>query len=607
MTRPAPAHRPLNRLISLLSGWESATRTSSPEKTAALALRWAELPAAARTPAQLLGRAAVGCEGTHGVFPRCNLTCSPCYHSADANKVTVDGGHTVREVKRQMALLRTRRGPRAHAQLIGGEVTLLDPDAHAEALLAMRAAGREPMSMTHGDFDPDYLEALVSAPDGSLRLPRVSFAAHFDSLMRGRRGAVRPRSEAELNGHRRAFVAMFEDLRARKGLRSYLAHNMTVTADNLPEVGRVAREVSRMGYQMMSFQPAALVGDDRRWPADGRGIGIDDVWAELEAGLGQRLPCEAVQFGDPRCNRTAIGVMADTTWVPLLDPSSPRDLAARDLYLSRYGGLSLDASRPGLIAATLVRAFLRRPWHAAPALGWALRVVRRAGGPVRVARCLTRGEISALTLVVHAFMDADVVAAAQQATAAGVTAEEPNVRAAQERLAACSYHMAHPDTGELVPACVQHSVLDPDENKRLAVLLSMPRQRPGIGSSGSASLSQSEQVLEPGATALGQPATGNPEVVARVQRPRAAREGASRLSDPHGGTGVPSILPRSHGRDRSAAGAVEPPPAAAGQHAEGPSGARARELIAQVRDCCLPEPVVPGRVGMGDAGEVPGA
>ena len=43
--------------------------------------------------------------------------------------------------------------------------------------------------------------------------------------------------------------------------------------------------------------------------------------------------------------------------------------------------------------------------------------------------------------------------------------------ATQERLAACSYHMAHPDTGDLVPACAQHSVLDPLENLELARLL----------------------------------------------------------------------------------------------------------------------------------------
>jgi hypothetical protein len=38
-------------------------------------------------------------------------------------------------------------------------------------------------------------------------------------------------------------------------------------------------------------------------------------------------------------------------------------------------------------------------------------------------------------------------------------------------LEACSYAMAHPESGELVPACVQHSVLDPQENRRLAELL----------------------------------------------------------------------------------------------------------------------------------------
>jgi hypothetical protein len=31
--------------------------------------------------------------------------------------------------------------------------------------------------------------------------------------------------------------------------------------------------------------------------------------------------------------------------------------------------------------------------------------------------------------------------------------------------------MAHPETGELVPACVQHSVLDPVENVKLRRLL----------------------------------------------------------------------------------------------------------------------------------------
>lgn len=53
----------------------------------------------------------------------------------------------------------------------------------------------------------------------------------------------------------------------------------------------------------------------------------------------------------------------------------------------------------------------------------------------------------------------------------GEQAEEPRLRETQERLAACHYAMAHPENGTLVPACVQHAVLDPAENAALRTLL----------------------------------------------------------------------------------------------------------------------------------------
>lgn len=76
-----------------------------------------------------------------------------------------------------------------------------------------------------------------------------------------------------------------------------------------------------------------------------------------------------------------------------------------------------------------------------------------------------------MTYVVHRFMDAASVAPAWEATCQGVVADDPETRATQERLAACVYTMAHPETGELVPACVQHSVLDSGENAGLRKLL----------------------------------------------------------------------------------------------------------------------------------------
>jgi len=152
-----------------------------------------------------------------------------------------------------MALLREQRGPRAHAQLIGGEVTLLDPDDHAAALQIMRAHGREPMSMSHGDFDYGYLERLVLGPDRRRRLRRVSFAAHFDSLMFDRRGIPRPPDEASLNPYRQNFAQMFTRLRSEHRVRFFLAHSMTVTPANLGQVAAVVRDCRDMGMGCSRF------------------------------------------------------------------------------------------------------------------------------------------------------------------------------------------------------------------------------------------------------------------------------------------------------------------------------------------------------------------
>jgi hypothetical protein len=463
------------RVGAVLRSWGEATRPVPGLKAAALARRWAELPESARTPAQLVGRHAVGCEGTHGVFPKCDFTCTPCYHSADANKVRVDGGHTVARVEAQMALLEELRGPHGHAQLIGGEVSLLDPDSHAETLLAMRRHGREPMSMTHGDVTDDYLRRLVLGPDGRPRLRRVSFAAHMDSLMRGRRGLPRPRSEADLLPFRRAFVEMFRRLRAEHGVRSYLAHNMTVTPSNLGQVAEVARTTPPLGYDMISFQPAAFVGDRRRWKEGFRDHTPDDVWAEVERGMGTRLPWSALQMGDPRCNRTAWGWLVGERFVPVLDDTDPRDLAVRDAFLARFGGLQLTGTPPAVLVPRLLRAVAANAGALPLALGWLRRALRRSGG-VR-GLLAARGRVRPFTVVMHVFMDAAEVAPAWELMERGVVAGDPAVRAVQERLGACVYAMAHPEQGRTVPACVQHSVLDPGENRELRKLLPLVEVR----------------------------------------------------------------------------------------------------------------------------------
>lgn len=467
-------------IATTMRRFELDTRPIHPETRRALDRRWAELPEHVKQPNQLLGRCAVGCEGTHGVFPKCDLTCSPCYHSADANKVRIDGDHTVDNVVKQMAFLRDVRGPRAHAQLIGGEVSLLPAEDHAQALLAMRAVGREPMSMTHGDFSYEYLLDVVLDADGRPRFDKISFAAHFDSLMRGRRGAVRPRSEAELNPFRERFAQMFVDLKREHGVGSYLAHNMTVTPSNVAEVEEVTRDVLEMPFDMMSFQPAAFIGDDRRWREDFGEVTIDAVWERVEAGVGHKLPWQATQFGDARCNRSTVGVRVEKTFAPLLDPEEPKDIQARDRFLDHFGGMIFGGIPKHVLTVKVVRALAAHPGDIPPLFALAGRVLKRAGGVRRVVRAARKRKLSFKTFVVHNFMDAAQVAPAWDLMQKGIDSDDPLIKETQERLGSCMYAMSHPDDDRLVPACVQHSVLDPIENVELRRLLPLPTAREGI-------------------------------------------------------------------------------------------------------------------------------
>jgi hypothetical protein len=455
----------------VLQKFELDTRPIHPDTRVALDKRWADLPEHAKTDNQLLGRCAVGCEGTHGVFPKCDLTCSPCYHSADANKVRIDGEHTLSEVDEQFAYLRQVRGPRSHAQLIGGEVSLLPAEDHAQALLTMRKYGREPMSMTHGDFSYEYLKDVALDADGKARFKRVSFAAHFDSLMRGRRGAVRPRSEAELNPFREKFAQMFIDLKREHGVKSYLAHNMTVTPSNLGEVDSVTRDVLEMPFDMMSFQPAAFIGDDRRWKEDFDEVTIDAVWGKIEEGAGHRIPWKATQFGDPRCNRSTVGMRVEGSFAVLLDADDPKDIAARDRFLDHFGGMIFGDIPKHILTVKIIRALAGHPGDIPPLIGLAGRVVKRAGGVRRMIRAARRGKLGFKTFVVHNFMDAEQVAPAWELMEKGIVSDDPLLKETQERLGSCMYAMSHPEDGRLVPACTQHSVLDPIENIGLRRLL----------------------------------------------------------------------------------------------------------------------------------------
>lgn len=431
--------------------------------------RWDELPPQVRTDGQMVGRRSLGCEGTHGVFPKCNLSCTPCYHSADANRVRVDGPHTVAAVRDQMAFLRGQRGPAAFAQLIGGEVSLLEAEDHAAALAEMWAAGRIPMSFSHGDFSYDYLRDVSVGADGTPRFPSVSWALHIDTTMTGRTGAKKPTDEAALHPFRAEACARFARLRREHGVRSYVAHNMTVTPGNVGQVADVVATCARMGFRMFSFQPADYVGNDRRWEDGFRTIADDDVWAEVERGVGRRLPFRVMQFGDLRCNRACWGAFVGDRYVPVFEDDDEADAAARDAWYQVFRGSWMHLPA-GVVAIRALRAVARRPGALRIGVSWLRRFVRRAGGVGQL-----RHGVRPVTFVMHSFIDEADVGPAWELLQQGRRSDDDRIAAAQERLEACVYTMAHPESGQPVPACVQHSVLDPGENRQLVELLPLRR------------------------------------------------------------------------------------------------------------------------------------
>ena len=172
--------------------------------------------------------------------------------------------------------------------------------------------------------------------------------------------------------------------------------------------------------------------------------------------------------GDVRCNRTAYGFYVGDRWYPFLDGDDPHDLTVRDAFFRYFGKVNFTGTPPVLLAAKLARVVARAPGTAVIALRWLARTVRRVG----IGRLLRhRGRVRVVTFVMHQFMDAADVAPAWEMIQRGETAQDPKLRETQERLAACHYAMAHPENDMLVPACVQHSVLDPVENAQLRTLL----------------------------------------------------------------------------------------------------------------------------------------
>lgn len=425
--------------------WHLLRTPVSPETRTRLGAAWARLDPRFRTPNQMYGRQETGCGATIGVMPKCDFACRGCYLGADANRTPE---LPLADVKAQLDLLRAELGPWGNVQLTDGEVALRPADEVIEILRHARDIELIPMLMSHGDGflrDPELLKRLMV--EGGLE----ELSLHIDTTQRGRRDrdfkyAAR---EAELMALREKFVALIRRVRRETGRTLRVASTVTVTQDNLPEVGDIMRfaQANADVFRMVALLPVAQVGRTE----DGIGrITAEALWTEIERGLAiedgnrDRLTANQWFMAHPDCSRFVIGLTADTgsgpRFVPLSPESSARDSRFLDRLFTHFAGTTFRADRPAEAAARIAGMLLRAPkfflWDApANAGSWARRF--DPDRPLRFAlQTLTgRTRLHRFSVVAHHFMSAEEL-------------DTPNGR---ERIAHCAFLV--PIDGELKSMC----------------------------------------------------------------------------------------------------------------------------------------------------------
>lgn len=436
--------------------WNAFRFPIDQEKQSLLRIRWKSLPNELRTLHQLAGRHLTHCGFTTGAS-YCSFRCTHCYLPANANQVPIP---SLAQTKEQIDANRRFQGPGGGLQITGGDVA----DAYwrsgrqDELIEIVRYAvrvGLVPMLMTHGQTlleHPEFLEALVI--DGGLR----QVAVHIDMTQAGRHGfpISRLTSERDLHPLREAFTKLAINIRNRTRLPFELAHNCTVTEQNIDSLADVVRWFladparSRI-WRILSFQPEANTG---RTIFSKHPVTPAIVWEKICVGIGLKLDGSAFLGGHPECNQ-GVSLLVEQRqgrYLPLL----PNDSQTKQLLaeiLAAIGAISTvttdsDADGGSLLSYRVAGAFARHPKLTCRSLARLVALIASGEIPLPFLRALAAGRAHTINIGMHNFMDASRVANA------------PNDPVTQARLDACVFKGALKNraTGEweAVPMCAMN-------------------------------------------------------------------------------------------------------------------------------------------------------
>ena len=200
---------------------------------------------------------------------------------------------------------------------------------------------------------------------------------------------------------------------------------MTVTPANLDQVPHVVRSAAAAGFAMLSFQPAAFLGDDRRWHEDyrahdrRRGVVADRGRGRGAAGLRtcSRTATSAATGPPTGCSSVTGGSRCSTSTTRATRPCATPSSAS--------SGRSASPARPARSAPPASRGWSPRTPASCRSRSGGRTGSCAAPAARAVARAAVRGRVRPLTFVMHQFMDAADVAPAWEATQRGEWSARP--------------------------------------------------------------------------------------------------------------------------------------------------------------------------------------
>jgi hypothetical protein len=258
-------------------------------------------------------------------------------------------------------------------------------------------------------------------------------------------------------------------MRNTTGLPLEFAHNCTVARKNIDGVPDIIRwflaEPKRTQlWRMLSFQPEADTG---RTIFSEQPITPELVWEKIQQGTGLPVRRDASIFGHPDCNSWAsILVSQRTGTFSALLPDDPTWDAIFGQAMERIGGLSLVNDDAGTPPFRLLGVLTQNPGFFARAVAYLAQHIGRGRLPAHLLMDALRGKAHTLGVGMHNFMDAAMVARAE---------EDPVIKS---RLDSCVFKGAVKQDGEwvAVPMCKMNEAKWSEVYaKRLAVAGAEPK------------------------------------------------------------------------------------------------------------------------------------